>query len=583
MDDLPEGGDRKPDPSRNQEGVLRKYIPYPYQSLDAEGKMIAVNDAWLDLLGRERESVIGTWFGELLTEKSRKRFREAFSTLKRTGNVSGIEFEILRADESTVLVSFDGQVEFDEEGEFVRCHCQFKDITERKQYKTFVQNSPDVILLHDETGEAKYVSSSVEREMGYDPDSLSGKDPFNDVHPDDRDRVMEAFSRLLSKPDKVMTAEYRIQNADGSYVWVESRGRNLRDEEGINGILLNSRVIDERKEYENALERYETLVEVAGDPMYMLDEEGYFTYVNEALVEITGYSEEELVGKHGLTVVAEEHIEEGEELIQSLLSAGEQHGTFELDIQTKSGESIPVENHISLLYSDGAFQGSLGVLRDITDRLERERKLQRERDRLDRFAGVVSHDLRNPLNVATGRLELAIEECESEHLEPVAQAHDRMETLIDDVLRLARAGESVGETDAIALADLIDGCWRNVDTDSATLLTETDAVIRADESRLQQLFENLFRNAVEHGGDNVTVTVGDLDDGFYVADDGPGIPESEREAVFEPGHSDGETGTGFGLSIVEEIVQAHDWEIRVVEGSEGGARFEITDVEFAAI
>lgn len=113
-------------------------------------------------------------------------------------------------------------------------------------------------------------------------------------------------------------------------------------------------------------------------------------------------------------------------------------------------------------------------------------------------------------------------------------------------------------------------------------MVDTKSVIRADESRLRQVFENLIRNSIEHGGGDVTVRVGELADGFYVEDDGPGIPSGERERIFEAGHSTGEDSTGFGLSIVKEIVEAHGWQISATEGAAGGARFEITGVEITA-
>ncbi|MFT4881065.1 MAG: signal transduction histidine kinase, partial [Salinirussus sp.] len=116
---------------------------------------------------------------------------------------------------------------------------------------------------------------------------------------------------------------------------------------------------------------------------------------------------------------------------------------------------------------------------------------------------------------------------------------------------------------------------------SAELNTEAKRRIRANGNSLQQLFENLYRNAVEHGGDNVTVQVGAMDGGFYVADTGPGIPESEREAVFEAGYSTSERGTGFGLRIVKQIVDGHGWNVAVTESEQGGARFEITGVDAA--
>ncbi|WP_242493441.1 GAF domain-containing protein [Haloarcula hispanica] len=209
-------------------------------------------------------------------------------------------------------------------------------------------------------------------------------------------------------------------------------------------------------------------------------------------------------------------------------------------------------------------------------------RLQAQNEQLEQFASIVSHDLRNPLNVAQGRLELAREECDSGHLDGVMRAHSRMTELIEDLLTLAREGDAVRELESVDVASLTETCWKNVATAEATLTTEITRRIQADRSRLQQLLENLLRNAIEHGGENVTITIGELEDGFYVEDDGPGIPEDERDDVFEPAYSTAEDGTGFGLSIVKQIAQAHGWDIQATDSSEGGARFEITNVESAA-
>ncbi|GAA0535521.1 PAS domain S-box protein [Halorubrum ejinorense] len=213
---------------------------------------------------------------------------------------------------------------------------------------------------------------------------------------------------------------------------------------------------------------------------------------------------------------------------------------------------------------------------------ERTADLERQNDRLEEFAGVVSHDLRNPLEVARGRTELAREECDSDHLDAVERAHDRMTALIDDLLTLAREGEPVTDAEPVDLGQVIGSCWRTVDTGEATLRADAEEMILADEGRLKQLLENLMRNAVEHGGDDVTITVGSLPDGFYVADDGPGIDPEQREEVFDAGYSTSQSGTGFGLRIVEQVADAHGWSVRATESEEGGARFEITGVESAA-
>jgi signal transduction histidine kinase len=210
---------------------------------------------------------------------------------------------------------------------------------------------------------------------------------------------------------------------------------------------------------------------------------------------------------------------------------------------------------------------------------ERTAELERQNDRLEEFAGVVSHDLRNPLEVARGRTELAREECDSDHLAAVERAHDRMTALIDDLLTLAREGDPVTDAEPVDLGRVVGSCWRTVDTVDATLRNEAEGMILADEGRLRQLLENLIRNAIEHGGEGVSVTVGTLPDGFYVADDGPGIDPDRREEVFDAGHSTSQSGTGFGLRIVEQVADAHGWSVRAVESEAGGARFEVTGIE----
>ncbi|MFB6171297.1 MAG: sensor histidine kinase [Haloarculaceae archaeon] len=217
--------------------------------------------------------------------------------------------------------------------------------------------------------------------------------------------------------------------------------------------------------------------------------------------------------------------------------------------------------------------------------------LRRRNEWLDRFAGTVSHDLRNPLTVARGFLDLARESDDPDHLDRVDRALDRMQTIVDDVLTLARSGTAVDAPAPVDLAAVAERAWTTVATGEAALdvAAPDGTTVVADESRLIECFENLFRNCVEHAGGrpaaddgadptdhDVTVRVGTLaDGGFYVEDDGPGVPEAEREQVFEYGYTTASDGTGFGLAVVEAIVEAHGWTIRVTDARDGGARFEV--------
>ncbi|SDY18589.1 sensor histidine kinase [Halobellus clavatus] len=210
-------------------------------------------------------------------------------------------------------------------------------------------------------------------------------------------------------------------------------------------------------------------------------------------------------------------------------------------------------------------------------RVRRETKLEAQNERLETFASVISHDLRNPLNVVTGSLHIAQQNQNSEHLDRAVRAANRMDDLVDQVLKLARRGRDVSDPQRLDLDAVFRRAWETVETRATTFEPKPIGHTDGDPERLREAFENLFRNAIEHGGESVTVRVGPIDGGFYVEDDGPGIPESERETVFDRGYTtDG--GTGLGLAIVQSIFEAHGWSIGVCEGSDGGARFEVTGV-----
>jgi PAS domain S-box-containing protein len=231
---------------------------------------------------------------------------------------------------------------------------------------------------------------------------------------------------------------------------------------------------------------------------------------------------------------------------------------------------------------EGEVVGLVGATWDITERKEIQIELEHQKERLETLMGALSHDMRNALQLAQTNLTLYSQQGEQTHLETLEATHDRMEQILNDTLTLARHGQSIGEMKPVDLEALATKSWELVDTKDATLVVDETVSFEADSSRLQQLFENLFHNAVQHVGERVTVTVGVHDSGFYVADDGSGIPAEEREKVFEVGHTTSDDGTGFGLAIVEAVTGAHGWDIDIDDGSDGGARFVITDVSVLA-
>jgi signal transduction histidine kinase len=225
------------------------------------------------------------------------------------------------------------------------------------------------------------------------------------------------------------------------------------------------------------------------------------------------------------------------------------------------------------------------VLRDVTA-LERSRwQLATQNERLDQVASTISHDLRNPINVAQGygeMLEQLVDEDGladadaadvQEYVDKIRHSHERMLEIIEDILTIAREGKSVEETEQLSLETVAREAWENVDTGEASLTVSTDESIQADRSKLLTVFENLVRNAVDHGPPDVTVEVLPTDDGFAVQDDGPGIGPEHREHVFEYGYSTATDSTGLGLSIVRTMAESHGWTVDLDPTYTDGARF----------
>ena len=232
--------------------------------------------------------------------------------------------------------------------------------------------------------------------------------------------------------------------------------------------------------------------------------------------------------------------------------------------------------------------GWLFLLQDVTEQKRRERELESQIEKLDTFASLVSHDLRSPINVANGFLEQTRETGDLEHLDRVEAATERMEEIIDDVLELAREGQTVTDPGAVSVETIAREAWEHTETKGATLSVDTDSTITADPERLTRLFENLFRNAIDHGVPDespaaLDIAVGVVDQStaratLYIEDNGIGIPAEKREQVLEDGYTTDAEGTGLGLAIVSEIADAHGWSVSVTDSDRGGARFELGGV-----
>jgi len=459
-----------------------------------------------------------------------------------------------------------------------------RDVTERKEgeqalalFEQAVEQNGTGISIYDDEGVVQYANAAYADTLGTTTDELEGShvSTINPAFEADRfDDYWDSFEDGETRRRE--TVNRRLD--DGSEVPVDVTTTHVTydGEEYHVGTIQD---ITERKERERTLQMFRQAVEHAGHAVLVADTDGTIEYVNPAFTEITGYEREEAIGRTPAMLKSGEH---DQPFYQQLWATVLDGAVWEGEIvnERKDGSTYHIDQTISPITDDGEITGFVAVNHDITELKEYERELERQNDRLETFGRTVAHDLRNPLNVIDGYLDVARQvDDPSEAHERIQTAVDRMEELIEELLALAQQGKTVLDPAPCSLEDVAMTAWRNVDTGRMRLAVADDARVMMDDTRVVQLFENLARNAREHAGEDVTMRVGLLDEGFYVEDDGPGIDLDECSDVLESGFTTSEDGTGFGLAIVTQIAEAHGWTVSVCDGTDGGARFEFRDAE----
>ena len=327
--------------------------------------------------------------------------------------------------------------------------------------------------------------------------------------------------------------------------------------------------------------------------VFMLSVDGRITTWPAPAEELYGYNGTTMLDEHLRTLFADDRGEQNVEDISAVL-ADARDGTVEMEGWQERADGSVFWGSLTLSpLADGHRDGVVVVCEDTTTTMEYQQMLERKNDRLKEFTDILAHDLRNPLNAIDQYLTLYDDTGERSYIENIDETTDRMARLVDDLLRVAKQGDVVQEPEQTDIGAVVTTAWEGAGNTDASLTYETVPTVSADPDRVCELFANLFRNAVEHGGrgsdeqttskpgqTGVSVRVGPLPDGIYIEDDGPGIPPELGDEVFDHGVTTARNGSGYGLSIVRTIVNAHGWDISLGTAETGGARFEITGIEF---
>ncbi|MFC7019641.1 MULTISPECIES: PAS domain S-box protein [Haloarcula] len=593
--------ERQLEDTRQKYQALIDTAPDAIVVADAEtGEIVETNETAVELFDRPRNELVGMDQTKLHPPEQRDRYRELFERHRRTGEAVFDQFDtgdpiyISTADGDRIPVEINAKV-VELDGQTL-VQGNFRDITERKErerrlrgFREAVEQAGHAIMITDTDGTIEYVNPAFKEVTGYSETEALGERPSILKSGEHNEEFYEDLWGMITSGD-VWQGELINERKDGTRYIINQTISPVTNEDGeITGFIGINADITERKEREHELEILRTAIDHAEIPLSLTDpsQEGNpLVYVNDAFEKVTGYAEPEAIGRNCRFLQGDQTDPETVATLREAIDA-EEEATVELRNYRKDGEMFWNRLTVCPIYDeDGNLIRYFGSQQDITEQKEFQEQLKRERDRLDEFAGTVAHDLRNPLTVALGHVDLAYQNQTTDDvatlLETAITALERMETVIDEVLTLSEQGETIQEPEAVHLGEVVDDAWGLTETSSATLsLTDDidDGSVLADESRLCELFENLFRNAVEHAGPDVTVQVGTLAerDGFFIADDGPGLPPKDHNRIFESGYTTSDDGTGFGLAIVKQIVEAHGWEITVADATTetGGARFEI--------
>lgn len=438
-----------------------------------------------------------------------------------------------------------------------------------------LEASSDAVLVSVD-GHIVYANQAAVELMRADyKDDLVERSVLDVIHPEDRRRLADAIEPVQEGKQRITRWPLNVQTLDDSPLSLEVTGRNITWE-GEQGVLLVIHDITDIEKAQQRQLRYRAVFDNAFDALVIADDDGRFIDINRGACTLFGLPEEDLLGRTIPEFAPEDF--DFQAAWEQFQGDETERGRFPL--VSASGEQFTVEYAATTNIVPGEH---LSILRDVTDQAMDERDLQRENLRLEEFARTISHDLRNPLNTVRGYVELAREEGEPGHFDYIEGGLDRMEQIVENVLALARAGQENGSTEAVDFSSAIEDAWHIVvGEDTAATLDIDDRLpdrIRADIDLLSQILENMFDNAIKHGGEEVTVRVVAMDDGFAIEDDGPGIPESDHETIFERGFSTEDSGIGFGLYLVKKSTLGHGWDIQVTESEAGGARFEFSGVE----
>lgn len=609
--------------------LMYEEAPIAYQSLDRKGYLRDVNRTWLELLGYTREEVIGRHFVEFITPRFHKAFVKKFEEFQRTGEVYGVEYEMVRKDNSIIDVSIDGRISTGENGSFRQTHCVFQDITWRKKaeealreseerYRAIFNNAAVGIDLVDAEGRFLEVNGTLERFLGYTEEELVHLTALDLTYDEDLGRSEDMLAGLVEGRSPGYRFEKRYVRKDGTVVWADTSVSAIRGTDGeykaTVGVITD---ITQRKKSEEALQRLATAVEQAAEAIEITDPTGTIVYVNPAFAHTTGYSREEVTGVNPRILKSGRHSEEFYQDMWKTISGG-RIWTGHFINKKKNGTLFEEDVSISpVTDASGQIVNYVAVKRDVTNEVSLQKQLlqAQKMEAIGTLAGGIAHDFNNLLQVTLGYTELILADKSNQDddyadLQKILHAARSGADLVRSLLAFSRKVEP----NPIPMS--LNNQIRHVEKllrrtiprmiEIRLDLAEDLERVNADPAQMEQVIMNLAVNGRDAMGEGGTLTIQTenvaLDEeycrlhvearpGEYVllsiTDTGQGMDQDTLQHIFEPFYTTKGIGrgTGLGLAMVYGTIRQHGGHVSCYSEPGQGTTFKVylpaisTDVE----
>ena len=584
------------------------------QSVMPDGHFVYVNKSWKKVLGYNEAEMANLTLWDIIHPDYIDHCVKIFHNVMSGKRVNNVEAVFITKDGRSVPVEGHVNCRF-KDGKPVATRGIFRDVTERKRaeealreseenFRALAENSNDGISITDfsgEIGKRVYVNDRLCEITGFTAEELINMPFLEMFSPDKREQVRGIRKNRLAGKPAPKYYEATILKKDGTSVPIEATATHTiwHKEPAIMGVF---RDITERKQDEEALreseERYRDLFENANDLIQSVMPDGHFVYVNKSWKKVLGYNEAEMANLTLWDIIHPDYIDHCVKIFHNVMS-GKRVSNVEAVFITKEGRSVPVEGHVSCRFEEGKPVATRGIFRDVTERKRAEEARDEVEHLKSEFLSNITHELRSPLHSIRGFTNLMLDgkvpdpETRQEFLTIIDKQGQHLTSLVDNLLDMSRleAGRFTIQKQLTSIEDIIHNtieAFYAIAEEKGIIITENIQPalpdIEVDEERIKQVMMNLLGNALKFtkGAEPVSVKAETRNGSLLVqvTDHGIGIPEEAMPRLFER-FQQVETasrigGTGLGLYISRQIIEAHGGHIQAKSKENQGSTFSFT-------